>query len=143
MVAHQIAGTALNQKPLTLKHSKKCFFGVVLGLRSFAAQPPTGTEPVLSRATLPQPFPLDINPQPSPVVSLIAEALGLSCKVLGLVGWNATLVDVDGHPFLEGFDVRDQDRISYCGWAHDVPSQSGRRIPSTISRFCASLMPPE
>ena len=62
---------------------------------------------------LPQPFPVDVNPEPSPVVDLIAEALGLCCKVLGLVGWNATLVDVDGHPFLESFDVRDK------GWVCD------------------------
>jgi len=46
-------------------------------------------------------------------VRLIAEALGLCCKVIGLVGWNATLVDVDGHRFLERFDVRDQ------GWICD------------------------
>ena len=72
--------------------------------------PPLGeTGLVLDRITLPQPFPLDIDPQPSPVVGLIAEALGLRCKVLGLVRWNITLVDMDGHPFLEGFDVRDED----------------------------------
>ena len=63
--------------------------------------------------TLPQPFPLDIDPEPSPVVRLIAEALGLRCKVLGLVGWNATLVDVDGHSFLESFDIRDKGRASH------------------------------
>ena len=94
-------------------------------------------------ATLSQPFPFDIDPQPSPVVGLIAEALCLCCKVLGLVGWNTTLVDVDGNPFLERFNIRDKGWVRYRGWAHDVPSQSGRRIPSTISRFCASLMPPE
>jgi hypothetical protein len=33
--------------------------------------------------------------------------LRLSCQVLGLIGWNATLVDVNSHPFLESFDVRD------------------------------------
>ena len=27
-------------------------------------------------------------------MGLIAEALGLRCKVLGLVGWNATLVKI-------------------------------------------------
>ena len=30
-------------------------------------------------------FPLDIDPQPCPIVSLIAEALGLCCKGLGLL----------------------------------------------------------
>ena len=68
---------------------------------------PRGTEPVLPRATLPQPFPLHIDPEPSPVVRLIAEALGLRCKVLGLSSCNTTLVDVDGHSFLESFDIRD------------------------------------
>jgi hypothetical protein len=37
---------------------------------------PKGAEPFLSGATLPQPFPFDIHPQPSPVVGLIAAALG-------------------------------------------------------------------
>jgi len=54
---------------------------------------------------LPQPRPVDVNSQPSPIMRLIAEALGLRCEVLGLVGRNTTLVDVDGHPFLESFDV--------------------------------------
>ena len=106
--------------------------------------PPLGeTGLVLDRITLPQPLPFHIHHQPRPVVGLIAEALGLSGEVLGLLGWNAPLVDMNGHPFLEGFDVRDQGWISYRGCAHDVPSQSGSLIPSTISRFCASLMPPE
>jgi hypothetical protein len=34
-------------------------------------------------------------------VRLIAEALSLSCQVLGLFGWNTSLFDMDGHPFLE------------------------------------------
>jgi hypothetical protein len=84
---------------------------------------------------LPQPFPLYIDPQPSPVVRLITETLGLRCQVLGLVVWNTTLVDMDGHPFLKRFDVRDKAGVRYRSWAHDKPSQSGRRIPSTISRF--------
>ena len=46
---------------------------------------------------------------------LIAEALDLRCEVLGLIGWNATLVDVDGHPFFESFDVRDKGWICYRG----------------------------
>jgi hypothetical protein len=41
-------------------------------------------------------------------MGLTAKALGLGCNVLGLIGWNATLMDVDGHPFLESFDVRDK-----------------------------------
>ena len=45
--------------------------------------------------TLSQPFPLNIHPQPSLVMSLIAEALGPRCEVLRLIGWNTTLVDVE------------------------------------------------
>ena len=71
---------------------------------------------IRSCASLPQPLPFHIGPQPSPVVRLISEALGLYCQVLGLVGWNTTLVDVDGQPLLERFDVRDQGRAS-----HDPP----------------------
>ena len=52
-----------------------------------------GAEPFRRWATLPQSFPFNIDPEPSPVVGLIAEALGLCCQVHGLVGWNATLVD--------------------------------------------------
>ena len=74
---------------------------------------PVGTEPFLFGATLPQPLPFDIHPQPSPVMGLIAETLGLRCQVLGLVGWSATLVDVDGYPFPERFVVRDHDRVCY------------------------------
>ena len=43
-------------------------------------------------------------------MGLIAEALGLCCHVLGLVGWNTTLVDVYSHPLFESFDVRDKAR---------------------------------
>ena len=32
---------------------------------------------------------------------LTAEALGLGCKVLGLIGWNAALMDLDGHSFFK------------------------------------------
>ena len=70
---------------------------------------------------------------------LIAEALGLCGKVLGLVGWNTTLMDVDGDPFLEGLDVGDD--VALGSVAHSAPS--GKRIPSMIARFCASLMPAE
>ena len=70
--------------------------------------PPLGeTGLVLDRITLPQPLPFHIHHQPRPVVGLIAEALRLCSKVLGLLGWNAPLVDVDGDPFFERFDVRD------------------------------------
>ena len=93
--------------------------------------------------TLPQPSPFQVYSQPSPVVGLIAEALGLCCQVLGLACWNTTLVDVDGHPFFESFDIRDKAMVCYRGRAHDAPSQSGNLITSTISRFCASLMPAE
>ena len=56
---------------------------------------------------LPQPLPLHIDPEPSPVVGLTAEALSLRSEILGLLGWNTTLVDVNRHPFLKGFDVRE------------------------------------
>ncbi len=92
---------------------------------------------------LPQPFPVDIHPEPRPVVGLTAEALGLCCKVHGNVGGYATLMDVDSHPFLERFDVRDEGRVRCHGSAHELPSHSGSMIASTISRFCASLMPAE
>ena len=84
---------------------------------------------------LPQPLPVSIDPEPRPLVGLTAEALGLRGKVLGLAGWNATLMDVDGHSFLEGLDVRDEDWVCYSGSAHDMPSQFGNLTPSTISRF--------
>ena len=74
---------------------------------------------------------------------LTAEALGLGCKVLGLIGWNAALKDVDGHSLLKGLNIRDKSRFCCSGSAYDVPSQSGSLTPSTISRFCASLMPAE
>ena len=78
---------------------------------------------------------------------LIAKALGLCCKVLGLVGWNATLMDVNGHSFFKGLDVRDEDWVCYSGSARELPShsllRSGSLIASTISRFCASLIPAE
>ena len=96
---------------------------------------------------LPQPFPVDIYPEPSPAVGLITEALRLGCKVLGLIGWNAALKDVDGHSLLKCFDVRDESKICGGGSAHELPSHSllrfGSLIPSTISRFCASLIPAE
>ena len=96
---------------------------------------------------LPQPFRVDIHPEPRPVVGLTAEALGLGCKVLGLIGWNAALMDVDGHSFLKCFDVRDEGWVCYIGSAHELAShsflRSGSLIASTISRFCASLIPAE
>ena len=74
---------------------------------------------------------------------LTAEALGLGCKVLGLIGWDAALMDVDGHSFFEGLNVRDEGWVCYSGWTHDVPSHSESLTPSTIALFCASLMPAE
>ena len=73
---------------------------------------------------LTQPFPVGIDPEPRPVVGLTAEALGLGCKVLGLIGWNAALMDVDGHSFFKGLDVRDEGRVCYSGSAHALPSHS-------------------
>jgi hypothetical protein len=63
---------------------------------------------VFGRGAAPQPLPVDIHPEPRTVTGLISEALGLGCKVLGLIGWKTTLVDVDGHSFFKGLDVRDQ-----------------------------------
>ena len=80
-------------------------------------------------------------------MGLTAKALGLGCNVLGLIGWDAALMDVDGHSFFKGLDVRDEDWVCYSGSSHELPShsllRSGSLIPSTISRFCASLMPAE
>ena len=96
---------------------------------------------------LPQPIPVGVDPELRPVVSLTAEALGLGCKVLGLIGWDATLMDVNGHSFFKGLDVRDEDWVCYSGSAHELPShsllRSGSLMPSTISRFCASDIPAE
>ena len=96
---------------------------------------------------LPHPFPVDIHLEPHTVTGLTAEALGLRGKVLGLIGWNAALMDVDGHSLLESFDIRDEGRICCGGSAHELPSHSLLRseslMPSTIFRFCASLMPAE
>ena len=57
-------------------------------------------------------------------MGLTAEALGLGCKVLGLIGWDAALMDVDGHSFLVGLNVRDNGWICYSGWAHALASHS-------------------
>ena len=51
---------------------------------------------------------------------LIAEALGLRCKVLSLISGNATLIDVDGHPLLESLDVRDEGKVGNAGLRSDV-----------------------
>ena len=78
---------------------------------------------------------------------LVTQALGLCSKVLGLISGNSTLVDVDGHSFFKGLDARDEGRVCYSGSANELPShyllRSGSLIPSTISRFCASLIPAE
>ncbi len=65
---------------------------------------------------LPQPFPVDIDPEPRPVMSLTAETLGLRCKVLSLVGWNAARVHHNGHSLLKGFDVRDKRGSAFTVW---------------------------
>ena len=71
---------------------------------------PWGAEPVLRMGRfLSQPFSLQIDPKPSPVVGLITEALGLCRKVHCNLGGDTTLVDMDGYPFLEGLtDVEGQ-----------------------------------
>ena len=80
-------------------------------------------------------------------MGLTAKALGLGCNVLGLIGWDAALMDVDGHSFFKGLDVRDEDWVCYSGSAHELPShsllRSGSLMPSTISRLCASDIPAE
>ena len=53
-----------------------------------------GAEPFRSWATLPQPFPLDIDPEPSPIVGLITETLGLCCEAISEFRWNTNFVDV-------------------------------------------------
>ena len=96
---------------------------------------------------LPHPFPIDIHPEPHTVTGLTAEALGLRGKILGLIGWNAALMDVGGHSLLEGLDIRDHGRVCCSGSAHELPSRSlfrsGSLMPSKISRFCASDIPAE
>ena len=57
-------------------------------------------------------------------MTLNAEALCLRCEILGLIGWNTTCVDVDGHAFFESFDVMDEGRVSCGGGAHDLASPS-------------------
>tara|TARA_A100000164_G_scaffold330014_1_gene318151 strand:- start:661 stop:912 length:252 start_codon:yes stop_codon:yes gene_type:complete len=47
---------------------------------------------------------------------LIPEPLGLHCQVLGLVVGNTTLINHDGHPFLEGFNVGNKTWVC-CGYA--------------------------
>ena len=38
----------------------------------------------------------------------------LAKKIL-LIGWDAALMDVDGHSFLKCFDVRDEGWVCYIG----------------------------
>ena len=83
---------------------------------------------------LTQPFPFDIDPQPRPVVGSISEALGLRCEVLGLVGWNASFVDVDGHPFLESFNLRDKGWVCYSVGALETSTNGFRDIICSRSR---------
>jgi hypothetical protein len=115
--------------------------------KAYPAPPRSGRLAWFLVGALPQPFSLDISFEPRPVVRLTAEALSLGCMVLGLVGWNAALKNVDGHSLLKCFDVMDESKICGGGSAHELPSHSllrfGSLIPSTISRFCASLIPAE
>ena len=53
----------------------------------------SGAEPFLFWATLPRPFPFNIHPQPSSVVSLVAEGMGPCREVIGLFAWNTNLVN--------------------------------------------------
>ena len=63
-------------------------------------------------------------------MSLIAEALGLGCKVHGTVCGDTTLMHHDDHPFLEGLDVRDKARVCCHGLAQAAASQvRGHRVP--------------
>ena len=78
-----------------------------------------------------------------PVVCGTSKALILSGKALCLIKCQPPIILCDGGPFLEGLDVRDEVRVCCIGAAHDVPSQSGNLIPSTIPLFCASLIPAE
>ena len=70
---------------------------------------------VFGRGASPQPLPVDIHPEPRTVTGLTAEALGLGCKVLGLISGNSTLMDVEVHSLLEGLDIRDQGRVCCSG----------------------------
>jgi len=58
----------------------------------------------------------------------IAETLLLRSAVFSGSTREPTVVLADGRPLLKGIDIRDQQ---------------GSRIPSTIERFCSSLMPAE
>ena len=90
-----------------------------------------------------QPFLVNVNPEPRPVVLPIFEALSLRRQILRVLPGETTVILSYSSPLLEGLDVRDEDWIGSGGSAHQLPSQSGSLMPSTISRFCASLMPPE
>ena len=111
------------------------------------AQPPLGEAGLVFGVGPSLTFSCRHTPEPSPVMSLITEALSLRCEVLSLIGWNTTLMDLDGHPFLKGSDIRDQGRVSCRGSAYECASPSllraGSLMPSTIARFCSSLIPAE
>ena len=70
----------------------------------------------------------DVVSQHLPVMVGIAKALFLRCPVFSGSTRKPALVLDYGRPLFEGVDVRDQH---------------GSRIPSTIARFCSSLMPAE
>ena len=99
----------------------------------------TGVWFVGGRYALPNPPVDDVVGKGGPVVLGRGEALGAGCKVFCCLSAKPTIVFGDGSPFLEGLDVRDDVALGSVG--HSAPS--GRRIPSMIARFCASLMPAE
>jgi hypothetical protein len=81
----------------------------------------------------------DVVGKGGPVVLRRGEALSTGREVFCFAPAQPTIVFGDGSPLLEGLDVRDDVALGSEG--HSAPS--GRRIPSMMARFCASLMPPE
>ena len=65
--------------------------------------------------------------------------MGTGCEVFCFLSAEPTVVFGDGSPFLKSLNVRDD--VALGSMAHSAPS--GRRIPSMMARFCASLMPAE
>ena len=95
--------------------------------------PPLWEAGLVLVGALTQPFPVGIDPEPRPVVRLIAEALGLGCEVLGLIGWNATLMDVDGRSLLEGLDVRAEISLYLFGKLGE--NGASRMLPNLVKVF--------
>ena len=88
--------------------------------RKACPAPRSGRLACFSVGALAQPLPVDIHPKPRPVMSLTAEALGLRCKVLGLLGWNTALMHHDGHTLLKDFAVGGKARVNFCCIAHGI-----------------------